>query len=273
MVLPIVKKLVHKALGRRRIQSLRRLVSTGSIHTQPISVCRPESGKIAVLAPHMDDEVLGCGGTIAMHAKAGADVTVIFLTDGRYGGSAEAALPEAERYRGQLALVDIRKEEARCAGAILGVRNMLFLDAEDGRLRGDEHLPKRLRNVLQDERPDIVYLPSFLDNHPDHRAASDALLTAVRGAELDFECRDYEVWTPLFPNLVVEIDAMIELKKRALACYRSQLAHMDFLHTSIGLNAFRSSAVGCKEARFVEAFFGLPLAEFRRFHRAKSRVL
>ncbi|MGC1520208.1 MAG: hypothetical protein WA803_01600, partial [Steroidobacteraceae bacterium] len=90
---------------------------------------------------------------------------------------------------------------------------------------------------------------------------------------LDFECRCYEVWTPLFPNIVVEIDATIEMKKRALACYQSQLAAMDYIHTSIGLNAYRASAIGCKTALFVEAFFSVPLSGYRRLHGVLRRFL
>jgi LmbE family N-acetylglucosaminyl deacetylase len=253
------------------MHSLRALIRTSVIHNQPPLVCKPESGKIVVLAPHMDDEVLGCGGTIARHAQSGADVSVIFLTDGRHSDSTIAALPEPERGRRERELVDIRKQEAQRAGEILGVKNITFLDAEDGRLHSDTHAPARLRKVLELERPHLVYLPFFLESHADHCAASDVLIAATTGSRFDFECRGYEVWTPLFPNLVVEIDATIELKKQALACYRSQLADMDYLHMGIGLNAYRSSAVGCKTARFVEAFFALPLTDYRRLSRAVGR--
>jgi LmbE family N-acetylglucosaminyl deacetylase len=269
----LLKKIFVKTLTPRRMQSLRALISASAIHNQRPTVRQPESGKITVLAPHMDDEVLGCGGTIARHVQAGADVSVIFLTDGRYGGGGHAALTEPERGRRQRELVDIRKEEARRAGEILGVKSITFLDAEDGRLRADSLVPQRLRAILERERPHLVYLPFFLENHVDHCAASDMLIAATTGTKQNFECRCYEVWTPLFPNIVVEIDTTIELKRRALACYRSQLADMDYVHTGIGLNAYRSSAIGCKTARFAEAFFALPLADYGRLHRAVRRFL
>jgi N-acetylglucosamine malate deacetylase 1 len=166
-----------------------------------------------------------------------------------------------------------RKAEAERAGEILGAKSLIFLDAEDGRLRMDSMASDSLRTILEHTRPDIVYLPYFLENHTDHAAATDVLMAATEGGGHDFECRCYEVWTPLFPNIVVEIDSAVELKKRALAIYASQLAHMDYIHTSIGLNAYRASAVGCKTARFVEAFYALPLAEYRRLHASVSRYL
>jgi LmbE family N-acetylglucosaminyl deacetylase len=269
----LLKRLVSYAVGRRRLAGLRALLKTAAIHGESISVCQPEGGSVVVLAPHMDDEVLGCGGTLARHVQAGASVAVIFLTDGRYGSRANAALPDSERERAERALMDLRKQEARQAAGILGVGDITFLDEEDGRLRADPRVCLQLRQLLEQRQPDIVYLPFFLDNHRDHRATSSVLLSATAGTGLDFQCRGYEVWTPLFPNLVVEIDATIELKKSALACYASQLADMDYVHTGIGLSAFRSSATGGRTARFVEAFYGLRLEEFRRFHRAMKRFL
>jgi N-acetylglucosamine malate deacetylase 1 len=269
----LLKRLVMMGVGRRRAQSLRALMGSSAIHTQRPVVCQPEAGRITVLAPHMDDEVLGCGGTIARHVQAGAEVSVIFLTDGRRGGKAYSDLSPAERARKQQELVATRKEEAHRAGEILGVKNISFLDAEDGRLRFDSTAPTRLRAMLDRERPQVVYLPFFLENHVDHCAAADVLAAATVGTEHDFECRCYEVWTPLFPNIVVEIDGTIELKKRALACYASQLALMDYMHTGLALNAYRSSAIGCKTARFVEAFFTLKLGDLRRLHRSVSRFL
>ena len=269
----LLKKILATVVGRRRVRSLRAFLGSSTIHTQRPVICQPDGGRVVVLAPHMDDEVLGCGGTIARHVQAGAEVSVIFLTDGRYGSNSLSALTEPERRRRQRALIDIRKEEARQAADILGVKHISFLDAEDGRLRADSTAPARLRSALDRVRPQVLYLPFLLENHVDHSAATRLLMAAAADTDQDFECRCYEVWTPLFPNVVVEIDGVLELKKRALGCYRSQLAHMDYIHTGIALNAYRSSAIGCKTARFVEAFFALSLADYRRLYRSTSRFL
>jgi N-acetylglucosamine malate deacetylase 1 len=264
----LIGTIVRKAVGRRRMQSLRTLIHNSSIYTQEAALCEPGGGKVVVLAPHMDDETLGCGGTIARHIQAGAEVTVIFLTDGRHGGASCAGMTESERDRRQKQIIDIRKQEAQCAGKILGVRSLLFLDAQDGQLCADRRVPELLRDILERERPRCVYLPSFLEHHLDHRAANSALLAAVTGTMLEFECRGYEVWTPLFPNCVINIDTTVELKKRALACYQSQLIHMDYVHAAIGLNAHRSLALGGNAGRFAEAFHALPLADYLRLYRA-----
>lgn len=264
----MIKRLVRKVVGRRRAQSLRAFVRNSSIFTQQTEVCEPGDGKIVVLAPHMDDETLGCGGTIARHVKAGARVTVIFLTDGRYGGGSYAEMTAVERNRRLEEIIVVRKQEARCAGEILGVQSLMFLDAEDTRLSADRRVPTLLREILEREQPRCVYLPYFLDQHRDHRAANGVLLAAVAGTRLEFECRGYEVWTPLFPNCVVKIDVTIDSKKRALACYRSQLADTDYVHAAIGLNAHRSLALGGKAGLFAEAFHSLPVADYLRLYRA-----
>jgi LmbE family N-acetylglucosaminyl deacetylase len=255
-------------VGRRRAQSLRTFMRNSSIFTQQTEVCEPGDGKIVVLAPHMDDETLGCGGTIARHVKAGAQVTVIFMTDGRYGAGSYADMTAAERNRKLEEIIAVRKQEARRAAEILGVQSLMFLDAEDSRLSADRRVPMLLREILQREQPCCVYLPYFLDRHRDHRAANGVLLAAVAGTRLEFECRGYEVWTPLFPNCVVKIDVTIDSKRSALACYRSQLADTDYVHAAIGLNAHRSLALGGKAGLFAEAFHSLPLADYLRLYRA-----
>ena len=239
---------------RRTAGSLRRFVQGSSIYDLPVSVCEPEKSKVVVLAPHMDDEVLGCGGTIARHARAQADITVVFLTDGRLGGD-----------------VAVRKAEARRAADVLGVRTLHFLDAQDSGLGRDTRVAGRLRDTLENERPDIVYLPFLLESHPDHRATNDVLFAATRGSPLRFECRGYEVWTPLFPNRAVNIDATIDLKRQAMGCYASQLAVRDYLHASLGLNAYRAMSLPVGTAQYVEAFHVQELSQYRRLHEALLR--
>jgi LmbE family N-acetylglucosaminyl deacetylase len=264
----MIGRLVRRVVGQRRVRSLRTLICNSSVYTQHAAVCEPANGRIVVLAPHMDDETLGCGGTIARHVQAGAQVTVIFLTDGRHGGPSCAGVTGPERDHKQREIIAVRKHEAQRAGNVLGVQSIVFLDAEDMRLNVDVHVAGLLRAILGREQPDCVYLPFFLEQHPDHRAATRVLLAAVAGTRLEFECRGYEVWTPLLPNCVIKIDATIELKRRAIACYGSQLEQTDYLHAAIGLNAHRSLALGGRVGRFAEAFQALPLADYRQLYRA-----
>jgi LmbE family N-acetylglucosaminyl deacetylase len=218
------------------------------------------AGGVLVLAPHMDDEALGCGGALAAHAAAGAEIVAVYLTDGRYGaGPGTAAQPEVSR---------ARRAEAQRAAAVLGIRHQVFIDGLGNRLEQDGDAAAQVRAVLRERRPGVVYLPAFAERHPDHRAAGDLLEVAVKGGDFDFECRAYEVWTPLVPNGVLPIDAVLDRKRAAVDCYESQLSHSDFGHFVLALNAYRSSLVPGGGARYAEAFYCAPLARYLQTHRA-----
>ena len=240
------------------------LLRTSKVFNTSCLVWEPGAERVVVLAPHMDDETIGCGGTLARHARAGATTTVVFLTDGRHGGDARLKSLTGEALKAEEAkLVATRKGEAHRALQQLGVQRMLFLDVEDGTLAQDSGAAPRLRAILEQERPELVYLPCFLEQHPDHLAASTILLEATRGAALRIQCLGYEVWTPLFPNCFVKIDEVVEQKKQALAEYRSQLEQTDYMHSGLGLNAYRSAAFNGNYGRFAEAFCSMSLEQYR----------
>jgi LmbE family N-acetylglucosaminyl deacetylase len=227
----------------------------------------PSNERVVVLAPHMDDEVIGCGGTLARHIACGADITIVFLTDGRGGGRPGSAATV------ETALAATRRQESHLALAELGITKIVYLDGEDGRLSATAGLCATLRTAIEAARPEIVYLPFFLEEHPDHRAASALLAEAVRGTHLAFRCHAYEVWTPLFPNCFVRVDATIEAKRRALVRYQSQLAEADYLHTVLGLNAYRSSALLDGACRFAEAFCAVSLSQYLDLFRSYGDAL
>ena len=99
------------------------LLQTAKIFNKSALVYEPGDERVLVLAPHMDDEVIGCGGTVARHVARGADVTVIFLTDGRQGGAVAQSGGSLE----PLDIVATRKQEARRALARTGRRQDRFL--------------------------------------------------------------------------------------------------------------------------------------------------
>lgn len=242
------------------------LASYGLMQTvkiKPALLWEPGAQRVLVLSPHFDDETIGCGGTIIRHVQKGAEVTVVFFTDGRFGSGSQANLEGAERQRHQESLMTVRRGEAAAALRTLGVNAGVYLDAVETMLGSDSTLPSRLGKILDDVRPEVVYLPFFLEEHPDHRAVGRALLDATRGRSYRFDCIGYEVWTPLFPNCLVEIDGVVELKKRALSQYASQLADKDYVHTALGLNAYRSSHLQRRQG-YVEAFYMAGLDEYRR---------
>lgn len=240
------------------------LLRTSKVFSTSALVWEPGAERVMVIAPHMDDETIGCGGAIARHAQAGARIHVVFLTDGRHGSSKLQRLTGEARRSAEQKLVETRKQEAGRALAKLGVSSVTFLDVEDGTLGDDKSAAGRLRELLEAERPEVVYLPSYVEQHADHFAANRVLLDAVRDSALKFQCMAFEVWTPLFPNCLVRIDDVVELKKSALSEYQSQLADQDYLHIGLALNAYRSAGFADHYGRYAEAYFAMPVDDYRR---------
>ncbi|HBY93313.1 MAG TPA: hypothetical protein DEP84_04985 [Chloroflexi bacterium] len=168
----------------------------------------PARGRVLVVAPHPDDETLGCGGTIALHGRAGDEVVVLIVTD----GGASRAATHSQR----------AAESAGAAVTIGGTWHRLALP--EGAWRFPEGR-EQIRRVLAKYRPDLLYAPSGIDYHPEHVRVARALAAALGEAGLEPRVRVYEVGVPLTPllaNHLVELGAAADLKARALAAYASQ---------------------------------------------------
>ena len=176
---------------------------------------------VLVIAPHPDDETIGCGGAICLHAKRGDPVTVAYLTSGELG------LKHLPRERA----CQTREREAEKAARILGVSTWHFLRLPDWFT--SENIAKAARKLaplVKRATPELIYLPHADEWHPDHKAA----LPIVRGAltaasRLSPALRAYEVWTPLLDyDHVEDITAVMPRKLRALRAHRSQLKEFDY---------------------------------------------
>ncbi|MFL6353873.1 MAG: PIG-L deacetylase family protein [Bryobacteraceae bacterium] len=180
---------------------------------------------VTVIAPHPDDEILGCGGTIAAHCAAGDQVTVVLLTRGN-----PAIFPPD--------LIARTRQEFEQVHRMLGVREQILLDFL---APGLEEVPTyevadQLRQIFQKTRPQIVYTPFGGDLHSDHKVAYMATLVATRpiggfpvARVLCYETLSETEWgdvltqNPFIPNVFHDIQGHLEKKLEAMACYKSQL--------------------------------------------------
>jgi LmbE family N-acetylglucosaminyl deacetylase len=226
------------------------------------------AGRVVVLAPHMDDEVFGCGGTLARAVAAGATVTTIYLTDGSRGyakpardGRSRAEIDDFER-----ALSRTRRGEAAAAAAVLGLRPPVFLDLPDGRLAVSADAVGRLAGALARERPAHVFLPFFTDIHHDHWLTNGVFVEAAAAAKLpdDVRCWGYEVWTPVPANSVVDVTDVVERKRLAMAAFASQQEY-DYGRAFEALMVYRSLFTR-HGSGFAEAFYTADLAVYRRLY-------
>lgn len=205
--------------------------------------------KVLVLAPHPDDETLGCGGTIKLISSAGGLVDVLYLTRGELGLSPGTLATAATRRE----MAAIRTAEAEAACGVLGVRNVNFLGGTDGRLAREPHLMADIVRALESTEYRSVFCPWAMDGHDDHRATFHLLKEAARRVASEFDVWLYEVWTPLEPNMTISIDSTFEAKMAAVRAYESQLAILDYKSAFESLARYRS--LRCPPARYVEAFY------------------
>jgi LmbE family N-acetylglucosaminyl deacetylase len=187
---------------------------------------------ILVIAPHPDDESIGCGGTLASHADRGDRVSVVCLTSGELG--IKSMTPEQVWY--------VREQEAQAAAKVLGIASVSFLRCPDWFL-GDNisTAADALRSILEAEKPEVIYAPHALEWHPDHKAALPVLAAALTGVAMNPpEIRTYEVWTPLAEyDHVEDISVFIEQKLAAVRCYTSQIVDLHYDRAIEGLNRYR----------------------------------
>lgn len=184
-----------------------------------------QARRALVVAPHPDDEVLGCGGTIARLADTGCEVDVAIITRGKPPRFDDA---DAECVR----------RETEAAHAVLGVKRTHFADFPAAELDRVAHadLNRALVELVGDTAPDTLFLPFIGDIHLDHQLVFTAGLVAARptGARFPTRIFAYETlsetnWyaagiTPSFcPNVFIDISDYCERKLAAFAAYRSQV--------------------------------------------------
>lgn len=176
--------------------------------------------KVLVFGAHPDDCEIGMGGTIRKLAKDGSCVTVVDLTQGEMSSNGN---------------IFLRQSESKSAGKILGISSRENLMMPD---RNIEHTISNIEyaaNIIRKYEPDMVFLPSVYDSHPDHVAASKLIQEALFHAKLKkFESEYnpvevknaymYHINNTKQSDFYVNISDEIEEKFLALACYSSQFS-------------------------------------------------
>lgn len=246
---------LRKAFYKRRdrlVQNYNQLLNRFIVVPPDILFQAPAHGKVLVIAPHSDDEVIGCGGAIQKFLKQGSRVEIVIATQGEKGGSD--------------GIVETRKQEARAAADILGVTQLTQLGFHDGNLNSATALKNALQEKIETFRPDAIFAPNIFDNHPDHIIVGRHLVALAEDSRVDFQCYFFEVWTPLTANVIIDITEEIETKTRAMRAHQSQQAHTEFIDLILGINRYRAIAAlsGNPAMKYAEAFFRLDRKELGR---------
>ena len=218
---------------------------------------------IFIVAAHPDDEVLGCGGTIARHADAGDQVQVLIVAEGATSRQEQRNRNEATDELSALA------QAAQKVGTILGAKEVELLDLPDNRLDSLDRLDliKQIELRIARYQPQVVYLHHAGDVNVDHRRLHEAVVTACRPIPgqpvrrlLSFEVASSTEWQPpgsapaFHPNWFVDISSQWPRKREALEAYASEMRpwpHARSLEALEHLARWRGAQVGLEAA---EAF-------------------
>ena len=179
---------------------------------------------ILVIAPHMDDEVLGCGGTIARHVANGDNLFVCFVAYRIYNHQFNKEKNEIE------------KQHTLKAKVVLGYKEAVFFELKDERLDASvQDIIILLEKYVDKVRPNIVYVPFMGDNNQDHRAVFDAARVVLRPLATPFINSVYMYEIPsvteqsppllesiFLPNRYVNITEYIDKKIKAYKCYETE---------------------------------------------------
>lgn len=216
---------------------------------------------IIIIAAHPDDEVLGCGGTIAKLADEGASIHVVFLADGVFSREGDQAKQQEE--------LRIRRAAAQKACDILGVKSVTFGDFPDNRMDTIALLDivTMVEKLIAEHRPDTIFTHHAGDVNIDHCRTHEAVVTACRPQRghpvktlLCFEVPSSTEWqlpgsAPIFaPNWFVDISDTLDRKLAALDAYAAELRawpHPRSLQGVEHLAHWRGATVGVDAA---EAF-------------------
>ncbi|CAK0754358.1 N-acetylglucosamine malate deacetylase 1 [Gammaproteobacteria bacterium] len=209
----------------------------------PVILSAPEclGRRVLVFAPHPDDEIFGCGGTLCLLTKAGADVSIVIISDGALGGSAAH-------------LIEIREAESRSAASVIGVPAPTFWRLPDRGVAYGEALVTKMLAMIESVEADLVFAPAISEIHPDHQAVSLAAAEAIRRLGGERRLAFYEISAPLVPNTIVDISTVETIKRQSMNCFHSQLTEQPYAERIAALNRYRAYLLGPGKMA-AEAFF------------------
>lgn len=216
-----------------------------------------------VFAAHPDDEVLGCGGTMAKLASEGWQVNVVICAE---GATSRSDIRDKDAYSSDLSEL---AKSAEAANKTLGTNSLYLHDFPDNRMDSLDLLDvvKFVESQIEKHQPSLVLTHHAGDVNIDHRVLHDAVIAACRPQPnhpvktlLFFEVASSTEWRPaasalpFTPNYFVDVANHLEMKTKALEDYASEMRvfpHSRSIEALQHLAKWRGASVGCHAA---EAF-------------------
>lgn len=207
---------------------------------------------VLVFAAHPDDEVLGCGGTLAKYTRKGRRIVVIIFSHGE--GSDPIKDPKIVTER--------RIKESRRAASVLGINEILFLGLSESNFV--KHLSKpdaitKVKDILRKYKPGVIFTHTIDDPHPAHRAVTSLVKKLSEKIKPKPQIYTYAISSPFrlfqreLPRLYIDISKTMKLKEKALRMFKSQRTWLIYYRTLILLkNWLAGFKSGCK---YAEVFY------------------
>ena len=228
---------------------------------QPVELSLESYKKIVILAPHQDDEAIGAGGLLKLFSQQGADVHIIFVSNGAQPNFAD--------------IVNIRAKEAEQAAAMVGATvHNLGIDDISCEVSFDDL--SRLSSMIAEITPDLILAPWLLDAPGKHRLTNllfywsqQGLNGKVKAQEPSYsgEVWGYQVHNPILANGYADITNVIDEKLAMIRVYDSQLTeYKAYDHIQKGLAAWNAHLIPQKRGeiseKYYELFLTLPAREY-----------
>ena len=206
---------------------------------------KKESKKILVIAAHPDDEILGCGGTMALHSQRGDEVYVLILGEG-----VTSRDEKRDRERREKEIAEL-KHQVEAANKIVGTKKTFLFDFPDNRFDSVPLLDiiKVIEKVKKDIEPDVVYTHHRGDLNIDHRITFQAVLTACRPLKgesvrelYSFEAPSSTEWSfgrqeYFIPNRLVDIKDTLGRKIDAMRAYNDEVREFPHPRSEVAIEA------------------------------------
>lgn len=211
---------------------------------------------VLVFAPHPDDEILGCGGTMIKHIEAGDEVYVCIATKGCMPLFSTESVNKT------------RSEALECHKSI-GVKKTFFLDFPAAMMEKVERyeMNGKILDVIKEVQPDIVFIPHWGDMQKDHQMVADACMVALRPkyepkvkSIFSYETMSETAWNApnvqneFIPNVFVDISDTLNKKIKALSVFKSQLSEFPDARSLEAVDALAKYRGALMHFKAAEAF-------------------
>jgi len=219
-----------------------RIIKTNTKDLYPEILSHIKEKSCLVVAPHPDDEIIGCGATLAKLKRDDVKYITLYMT---YGENS------------------LRGNEAKYVSECIGVENSIFVGGIDGELKLTGSSIQGLKKLLQEEIS-VIFLPSIYESHPDHIYTTRVFSKLISDME-DIMILCYEVWCPMLNNGIIEVDReTYQQKLFALDKYKSQISIYPLHQLCCDINIARTKDTNIK---YAEAFYMCDTVELRKLIR------